>query len=64
MNMAAPNPPLRPATPIDIELARPHPDEMTEFEKKREEAERDVESDERGRPAGKEREESAEVPSD
>ena len=62
--MTAPKPPLRPATPIDIELAKPHPDEMTELEKKREEAERDIESDERGRPAGKERAGSAEAPSD
>ena len=42
--MNAPKPPLRPATPIDIELAKPHPDEMTELEKKREEAERDIEA--------------------
>jgi len=62
--MTAPKSPLRPATPIDIELAKPHPDEMTELEKKREEAERDIESDDRGRPTGKERRESAEVPGD
>jgi hypothetical protein len=62
--MTAPNPPLRPATPIDVELAKPHPDEMTDLERRRDEAERDVESDERGRPAGKERRDSAEVPSD
>lgn len=43
--MNAPKPPLRPATPIDIELAKPHPDEMTELEKKREEAEREVSND-------------------
>lgn len=62
--MTAPKPPLRPATPIDIELAKPHPDEMTELERRREEAERDIESDERGRPAGKERADSAEVQHD
>jgi len=62
--MTAPKPPLRRATPIDIELAKPHPDEMTELDKKREEAERDIESDERGRPTGKERSDSAEIPHD
>ncbi len=62
--MAAPKPPLRPATPIDVELAKPHPDEMTKLERKREEAERDIESDEHDRLTGKKREESAEVSSD
>ena len=57
------NPPLRPATPIDVELAKPLPDEMTGIERKRLEAEGDVPSDERGRPSERERTESAEVPS-
>jgi len=62
--MNSPNPPLRPATPIDIELAKPHPDEMTEIERKKHEAEDDAASDERGKPSERERAESAEVPND
>jgi len=62
--MNAPNPPLRPATPIDVELAKPHPDEMTEIERKREESEEDAASDERGKPSQRERAEAADVPQD
>jgi hypothetical protein len=62
--MTTPNPPLRPATPIDIELAKPHPEEMTEIERKREESEEDAASAERGTPSQRERAEAAEVPQD
>ena len=30
--------PLRPATPIDAEIARPHPEEITEIEQRKDEA--------------------------
>jgi hypothetical protein len=59
--MAKRTPPLRPATPIDVELAKPHPEEMTEIERKKEESEEDITSDERGKPSQRERSEAAEV---
>jgi hypothetical protein len=62
--MVKPSPPLRPATPIDVELAKPHPEEMTEIERKKEESKEDIASDERGKPSQRERAEAAEVPHD
>jgi hypothetical protein len=58
------SPPLRPATPIDVELAKPHPEEMTEIERRKREREEDSASDERGKPSQRERAEAAEVPKD
>jgi hypothetical protein len=34
--MTAEKVPLRPASPIDAELAKPHPEEMTEIEREKE----------------------------
>jgi hypothetical protein len=62
--MTTPNPPLRPATPIDIELAKPHPEEMTEIERKREKSEEGAASDERGKPSQREGNEAAGVSHD
>lgn len=62
--MPQPRPPLRPATPIDVELAKPHPEETTEIERKKQESEEDIASDERGKPSQREHTEAAEVPKD
>jgi hypothetical protein len=37
--MTAEKVPLRPASPIDTELAKPHPEDLTEIEKEAERAE-------------------------
>lgn len=37
--MTAEKVPLRPASPIDVELAKPHPEDLTEIEKEAERAE-------------------------
>jgi hypothetical protein len=37
--MVKPSPPLRPATPIDVELAKPHPDDERGKPSQRERAE-------------------------
>jgi hypothetical protein len=45
--MSAEKVPLRPASPIDAELAKPHPEDMTEIEKEIEIAEDAEEADDK-----------------
>ena len=46
--MSAGKVPLRPVSPIDAELARPHPEDLTEIEKEEEQAEKDAHNEKAG----------------
>lgn len=44
-------PPLRPASPIDAELAKPHPEDVTEIEKQKRKAGQDDRAENEDREA-------------